>query len=145
MSKLIEFENGELVAVGNFLAQAKLKGKASRGRTKLIKLIEEKNKEYNEERDTVRDPYFQVDEKGEKIVKDNKYILKDESKGKELDKELADLAKETVGIEFTEYNEKIKALYDALNNYNYELSDADAVIYDLLLDKLEENYEKGDK
>ncbi|MDN7144451.1 DUF1617 family protein [Liquorilactobacillus mali] len=145
MSKLIEFKNGELVAVGNFLAQAKLKGKASRGRTKLIKLIEDKNKEYNEERDTVRDPYFQVDEKGEKIVKDNKYILKDESKGKELDKELADLAEETVGIEFTEYNEKIKALYDALNNYNYELSNADAVIYDLLLDKLEENYEKGDK
>lgn len=145
MSKLIEFKNGELVAVGNFLAQAKLKGKASRGRTKLIKLIEDKNKEYNEERDTVRDPYFQVDEKGEKIIKDNKYVLKDESKGKELDKELADLAEETVGIEFTEYNEKIKALYDALDNYNYELSNADAVIYDLLLDKLEENYEKGDK
>ncbi|MDN2452517.1 DUF1617 family protein [Lactobacillus sp. UCMA15818] len=145
MSKLIEFENGELVAVGNFLAQAKLKGKASRGRTKLIKSIEDKNKEYNDEINTVRDPYFQVDEKGEKIVKDNKYILKDESKGKELDKELADLAEETVGIEFTEYSEKIKALYEALNNYNYELSNADAVIYDLLLDKLEENYEKGDK
>ncbi|MFT8584828.1 DUF1617 family protein [Liquorilactobacillus hordei] len=145
MSKLIEFENGELVAVGNFLAQAKLKGKASRGRTKLIKLIEEKNKEYNEERDTVRDPYFQVDDNGEKIVKDNKYVLKDTSKGKDLDKELADLAEETVGIEFTEYNEKIKALYDALNNYNYELSNADAVIYDLLLDKLEENYEKEGK
>ncbi|EJF01098.1 DUF1617 family protein [Liquorilactobacillus mali] len=145
MSKLIEFENGELVAIGNFLAQAKLKGKASRGRTKLIKLIEDKNKEYNEERDTVRDPYFQVDEKGEKIVKDNKYVLKDTSKGKELDKELADLAEETVGIEFTEYNEKIKALYDALDNYNYELSNADAVIYDLLLDKLEENYEKEGK
>lgn len=145
MSKLIEFENGELVAVGNFLAQAKLKGKASRGRTKLIKLIEEKNKEYNEERDTVRDPYFQVDDKGEKIVKDNKYVLKDISKGKDLDKELTDLAEETVGIEFTEYNEKIKALYDALNNYNYELSNADAAIYDLLLDKLEENYEKEGK
>ncbi|MFT9003804.1 MAG: DUF1617 family protein [Liquorilactobacillus hordei] len=145
MAKLIEFENGELVAVGNFLAQSKLKGKASRGRTKLIKLIEEKNKEYNEERDTVRDPYFQVDDNGEKIVKDNKYVLKDTSKGKDLDKELADLAKETVGIEFTEYNEKIKALYDDLNNYNYELSDADAVIYDLILDKFEENYEKEGK
>ncbi|MFT9098521.1 DUF1617 family protein [Liquorilactobacillus sp.] len=145
MTKLIEFKNGELVAVGNFLAQAKLKGKASRGRTKLIKLIEEKNKEYNEERDTVRDPYFQVDDKGEKIVKDNKYVLKDTSKGKDLDKELADLAEETVGIEFTEYSEKFKALYDALNNYDYELSDANAVIYDLILDKFEKSFEKEGK
>ncbi|MFT8882666.1 MAG: DUF1617 family protein [Liquorilactobacillus hordei] len=145
MTKLIEFKNGELVAVGNFLAQAKLKGKASRGRTKLIKLIEEKNKEYNEERDTIRDPYFQVDEKGEKIVKDNNYVLKDTSKGKDLDKELADLAEEIVGIEFTEYSEKFKALYDALNNYNYELSDTNAVIYDLILDKFEKNFEKEGK
>ena len=145
MTKLIEFKNGELVAVGNFLAQAKLKGKASRGRTKLIKLIEEKNKEYNEERDTVRDPYFQVDDKGEKIVKNNKYVLKDISKGKDLDKELADLAEEIVGIEFTEYSEKFKALYDALNNYDYELSDTNAVIYDLILDKFEKNFEKEGK
>lgn len=142
MTKLIEFKNGELVAVGNFLAQAKLKGKASRGRTKLIMLIEEKNKEYNEERDTVRDPYFQVDDKGEKIVKDKKYVLKDVTKGKELDKELADLAAETVGIEFTEYSEKFKALYEELNNYGYELSNADAVLYDMILDKFEKSFEK---
>lgn len=142
MTKLIEFKNGELVAVGNFLAQAKLKGKASRGRTKLIRLIEEKNKEYNEERDSVRDPYFQVDDKGEKIVKDNKYVLKDVSKGKELDKELADLAAETVGIEFTEYSEKFKALYEELNNYGYELSNADAEFYDMILDKFDKSFEK---
>lgn len=142
MTKLIEFKNGELVAVGNFLAQAKLKGKASRGRTKLIKLIEEKIKEYNEERDSVRDPYFQVDDKGEKIVKDKKYVLKDVSKGKELDKELADLAAETVGIEFTEYSEKFKALYEELNNYGYELSNADAVLYDMILDKFDKSFEK---
>ncbi|MCP0885924.1 DUF1617 family protein [Ligilactobacillus sp. WILCCON 0076] len=145
MSKLIEFKNADLVPVGNFLAQAKLKGKASRGRTKLIKLLEDKNKEYNEDREEIRDPYFAKDDEGKSIVKDDKYVLKDETKADDLNKELIDLANENSKIEFTEYSEKFKALYEALNNYDYELSNADAVLYDLVLDQLENNFEKEGK
>ncbi|MCP0886922.1 DUF1617 family protein [Ligilactobacillus sp. WILCCON 0076] len=142
MSKLIEFKNADLVPVGNFLAGLKLKGKASRGRTKLIKLLEDKNKEYNEDREEIRDPYFEHDDKGERVTKDNAYVLKDKTKEKDLNKELIDLANENSKIEFTEYSEKFKALYDGLNNYDYELSNTDAALYDLVLDQLENNFEK---
>jgi hypothetical protein len=145
MTKTIKLQNADLVLVGNFLGKLKLKGKASRGRTKLIKLLEAKNKEYNEDREETRDPYFEHDDKGERVAKDNVYVLKDPTKGADLNKELTDLAKEKAVVEFTEYSEKFKALYDALNAYPYELADADAVLYDLILDELENNFEKEGK
>lgn len=145
MTKTIELKNADLVPTGNFLAGLKLKGKASRGRTKLIKLLEAKNKEYNEDREEIRDPYFLHDDKGSRVTKDNKYVLKDETKGADLNKELADLAKEKAVIEFTEYSEKLQALYEALANYDYELSNTDAVVYDLVMDELENNFEKEGK
>lgn len=142
MTKTIKLQNADLVPVGNFLGKLKLKGKASRGRTKLIKLLEAKNKEYNEDREEIRDPYFEHDDKGERVTKDNAYVLKDSTKGADLNKELTDLAKEDAVIEFTEYSEKFQALYEALNAYPYELADADAALYDLVLDELENNFEK---
>lgn len=142
MTKTIKLQNADLVPVGNFLGKLKLKGKASRGRTKLIKLLEAKNKEYNEDREEVRDPYFEHDDKGKRVTKDNAYVLKDPTKGADLNKELVDLAKEDAVIEFTEYSDKFRALYDALNAYSYELADADATLYDLLMDELENNFKK---
>lgn len=142
MTKAIKLQNADLVPTGNFLGKLKLKGKASRGRTKLIKLLEAKNKEYNDDREEIRDPYFEHDDKGERVTKDNAYVLKDSTKGADLNKELTDLAKEDVVIEFTEYSEKFQALYEALNAYPYELADADAALYDLVLDELENNFEK---
>lgn len=142
MTKTIKLQNADLVPVGNFLGKLKLKKKASRGRTKLIKLLEAKNKEYNEDREEVRDPYFEHDEKGDRVTKDNAYVLKDPTKGADLNKELVDLAKEDAVIEFTEYSDKFRALYDALNSYEYELADSDASLYDLLMDELENNFKK---
>ena len=81
MTRTIKLQNADLVPVGNFLGKLKLKGKASRGRTKLIKLLEAKNKEYNEDREEIRDPYFEHDEKGDRVTKDNAYVLKDPTKG----------------------------------------------------------------
>lgn len=145
MTKTIKLQNADLVPVGNFLGKLKLKGKASRGRTKLIKLLGAKNKEYNEDREEIRDPYFEHDDKGERVIKDNAYVLKDSTKGADLNKELVALAKEEAVVEFTEYSEKFQALYDALNAYSYELADADATLYDLLMDELENNFEKEGK
>jgi hypothetical protein len=142
MTKTIKLQNADLVPVGNFLGKLKLKKKASRGRTKLIKLLEAKNKEYNEDREEVRDPYFEHNEKGDRVTKDNAYVLKDPTKGADLNKELVDLAKEDAVIEFTEYSDKFRALYDALNSYEYELADSDASLYDLLMDELEDNFKK---
>lgn len=142
MTKTIKLQNADLVPVGNFLGKLKLKKKASRGRTKLIKLLEAKNKEYNEDREEVRDPYFEHNEKGDRVTKDNAYVLKDSTKGADLNKELVDLAKEDAVIEFTEYSDKFRALYDALNSYEYELADSDASLYDLLMDELENNFKK---
>ncbi|MCP9358500.1 DUF1617 family protein [Liquorilactobacillus satsumensis] len=145
MTKTLEFRNGEVVAVGNFLAGLKLKNKASRGRTKLIKLLDKKNKEFSEDRDEIRDPYFVKDESGKAVVKDNQYELKNKDKVGELNNKLNELAEEKAVIEFTEYNEKIKALYDALSNYTEDLSNSDAILYDLVMDQLENNFAKEGK
>ena len=43
----MEIKNGEITAYVEFLQKLNLKSRASRGRTKLIKLLEKKIEEYN--------------------------------------------------------------------------------------------------
>lgn len=145
MAKTIEFKNEELAAIANFLGDLKLKNKPSRGRSKLIKLLASKNQEYLDERDEERMPYFKKDENGNPVVEDNKYVLEDESKKQELDKILKDIAAEKAVIDLTEHTEKIEALYRALENYEEVMTGEDALIYDTLLDQLENIFEGEDE
>lgn len=139
----LNFKNAELVAVGNFLDSLKLKGRASRGRTKLIKVFAEKNKEYTEDLDEIRKNYFEVDDRGELKKDGDHYIFKNEDDLPQLQKEMSDLAEEKAVIDCTEYLEKFKALYQELLDYPYELDSQAALIYDVLMDQLEKTEEEG--
>ena len=139
----LNFKNAELVAVGNFLDSLKLKGRASRGRTKLIKVFAEKNKEYTEDLDEIRKNYFEVDDRGELKKDGDHYIFKNEDDLPQLHKEMRDLAEEKAVIDCTEYLEKFKALYQELLDYPYELDSQAALIYDVLMDQLEKTEEEG--
>ncbi|WP_311408383.1 DUF1617 family protein [Liquorilactobacillus uvarum] len=145
MSKTLEFRNVELLPVVNFLAGLKLKGKASRGRSKFMKLLVKKNDEYIDDRDETRKPYFIKDKSGKLVAKNGKYQYKDPSKDKELTDELNNLGEEKAVIEFTEYSQKLQTLYLALSNYEGEFSGQEAVLYDLVMDQLEINFEKEGK
>ena len=136
MTKTLTFKNAELAPVGNFLGGLSLKNKASRGRTKLIKFISTKNDEYNEDRKEALEPFFKDGE----LLKDADGNV-DQVNNAKAAKVAAEIEAEPAVIEFTEYSDKMKALYEAISDYSGELSDTDATIYDLLMDQLETAFE----
>ncbi|BCX29449.1 hypothetical protein LTWDN19_00160 [Latilactobacillus curvatus] len=142
MTKTLAFKNKELAAIGNFLGTLSLKNKASRGRTKLIKLISAKNDEYNEERKDALEPYIKKDEAGKDVEGSTPgSVVLIEEKQDEATSAIKEIDEESAVIEFTEYNEKMKALYDAIVDYPTEFSNQDAAAYDLLMDQLESAFE----
>ncbi len=142
MTKTLTFKNEELAAIGNFLGTLSLKNKASRGRTKLIKLISAKNDEYNEDRKGTLEPFIKKDEAGNNVEGDTpgSVVLIEEKTG-EANAAINEIDNESAVIDFTEYSEKMKSLYDVIVDYPTEFSDTDAVIYDLLMDQLESAFE----
>lgn len=140
MTQTLTFKNMELVPVANFLNELNLKNKASRGRTKLIKLLSAKNDEYNDDRKEVSDPYFKDGE----LLKDadGNVDKKNEAKARKV---LNEIEQETSIIDFTEYSDKLKVLYESIIDYPNDFSDTDAVIYDLLMDQFELVFEDNEK
>lgn len=136
MTKTLEFKNKDMVAVGNFLGTLNLKSKASRGRSKLVKLLMVKIGEYNDDRKEALDPYFKD---GELLKdKDGKNLPENEENAKKI---VEEMESETAVIEFTEYSEKLKALYEAIVDYPGEFNGVDGMAYDLLMDQLESAFE----
>lgn len=140
MTQTLTFKNMEVVPVANFLNGLNLKNKASRGRTKLIKLLSAKNDEYNDDRKEVSDPYFKDGE----LLKDADGNVDKENEAKAR-KVLNEIEQETSIIDFTEYSDKLKVLYESIIDYPNDFSDTDAVIYDLLMDQFELVFEDNEK
>ena len=142
MTKTLAFKNEELAAIGNFLGTLSLKNKASRGRTKLIKLISAKNDEYIEDRKETLEPFIKKDEAGNSVEGDTPgSVVLIEEKQDEATAAIKEIDEESAVIEFTEYSEKMKALYDDIADYPTEFSNQDAAAYDLLMDQLESAFE----
>ncbi|MCP8855921.1 DUF1617 family protein [Latilactobacillus sakei] len=142
MTKTLAFKNEELAAIGNFLGTLSLKNKASRGRTKLIKLISAKNDEYNEERKDALEPFIKKDEAGNDVEGDTPgSVVLIQEKRDEANTAIKEIDEESAVIDFTEYSEKMKALYDDIADYPTEFSNQDAAAYDLLMDQLESAFE----
>lgn len=134
----MEIKNGEITAYVEFLQKLNLKSRASRGRTKLIKLLEKKINEFNMDLNSLRDEYFKKDEQGQFIQENGKLVVKDGVSVEEAQSEADELNNENAVILLDEYKEQIKAMYQALDEYDDELSGTDATIYDDLMEKLEE-------
>lgn len=135
----MEIKNGEITAYVEFLQKLNLKSRASRGRTKLIKLLEKKIDEFNADLNSVRDEFFKKDDKGHFIQDDNgKLVIKDGVSVGEAQAEADKLTNENAVILLDEYEQQIKAMYQALDEYDGELSGTDATIYDDLMEKLEQ-------
>ena len=135
----MEIKNGEIAAYVEFLQKLNLKSRASRGRTKLIKLLDKKIDEFNADLNSVRDEFFKKDDKGHFIQDDNgKLVIKDGVSVGEAQAEADKLTNENAVILLDEYEQQIKAMYQALDEYDGELSGTDATIYDDLMEKLEQ-------
>ena len=134
----MEIKNGEITAYVEFLQKLNLKSRASRGRTKLIKLLEKKINEFNMDLNSLRDEDFKKDEQGQFIQENGKLGVKDGVIVGEAQAEADKLTNENAVILLDEYEQQIKAMYQALDEYDGELSGTDATIYDDLMDKLEQ-------
>ena len=135
----MEIKNGEITAYVEFLQNLNLKSRASRGRTKLIKLLEKKIDEFNMDLNSLRDEYFQKDDQGQFIQENGKLVVKDGVSVGEAQAEADKLTNENAVILLDEYEQQIKAMYQALDEYDDELSGTDATIYDDLMEKLEQS------
>lgn len=133
----MEIKNGEITAYVEFLQKLNLKSRASRGRTKLIKLLQKKIDEYNADIASLRDEYFKKDDKGNFVQENGTLVVKDGVSVGEAQAEADKLTNENAVILLDEYEQQIKAMYQALDEYDGELSGTDATIYDDLMEKLE--------
>lgn len=142
----VTFTNGELVTIANTLAEFKLKGRASLGRTWLIKNLEKLNEQFNADRLATQKNFFKTDENGEFVYKKDKktLILKDDHTMDEAQKEFDQLVEEPVSIEISSYSVRMKALYHALEDYPYELEGQTALVYALIFDQFDKAYGKGE-
>ena len=86
---------------------------------------------------SLRDEYFKKDEQGQFIQENGKLVVKDGVSVEEAQAEADELNNENAVILLDEYKEQIKAMYQALDEYDGELSGTDATIYDDLMEKLE--------
>ena len=114
---------------------------ASLGRSKLIKLIVAKNKEFQDDLNEIRDQFFVKDDDGQFKVENEKLVYKDKSQKDEANKQVNALDNEKAVIEITEYSSKLKKLYTALQNYDEEFSNQDAVAYDIVMDTFEDAFD----
>jgi len=160
MKTTIEFKNSELTGLANVLGGFKLKGKASLGRSVLIRKFAKKQEEVNDDLIDIQKKYFETDEDGSlrvlkgsngKLVPKSELADKNDPKklgskaAKELEDEIKDLNNETSIIDFSEYSPRFKALKVALEDYPYELESNSAIAYERVYDQLEQAFSKGDK
>lgn len=140
------FKNGELVNVYQALQGYKLKGRASLGRTWLGKRLADANKQFNEDRTATQKVYFKTDD-GEFVYQADKktLILKDDYTMAEAQSNFDQLVNEEITIDVSQYSARIKALYQALADYPYELEGMTAEVYAVLFDELDKAFGKGGK
>ena len=135
---MLTLKNNELAPAINFLSGLELAPKASRCRSKLIKKLMEKYEEFSEDEKNLFEKYGERDDDGELVKTGEKnYKLVPET-AKECLAEQQLLIDEEVMISLDEIKEKVKYLVSKLDKLDVKLAGNDAVIYDVIMDKLEE-------
>ncbi|MBO2724823.1 DUF1617 family protein [Lactiplantibacillus plantarum] len=160
MKTTISFKNRELAGIANTLGQFKLKGKASLGRSTLIRKLANKQEEYVSDRVGIQQKYFEADKDGNLKIQDDgseKLIPKSELSDKKdpsrlskdsesnLNAEMNELSDDLANINFSEYSDRFKGLKLSLDDYPYELEKEDAIAYERVYDQLEQAFSKGEK
>lgn len=127
----LQFINGSIQSIVEYLPKLQLKGRENRARQKLLKKVSEKFQEF----------YSDVQEIKSEHPNDT------EKQNEELDT----LLKEEITIDMTEYAKLMPHLYEALLDYPHEIDSekapgkpSDAAVHDYLIDVLEAEIEEAE-
>ena len=119
--KQFNLKNNELVAVHNAVFNIEVSNtKVNRGKFKLLKLIEKKIKEKDDDRKAILVQYSEKDGDGEAIIENESYTLIEETKAEALEA-LKDLEEESVAVVYGEYANNIKPYMEFLDSYEGQL------------------------
>lgn len=135
---MLSLKNKELAPIINFLSAVELSPKASRCRSKLVKKLLEKHTELKEDLEEIIKKFGKRDDNGEIIRLENGNVEFSEDTREEGIKEQEELFDEEISINLDEIKKKVKFLVTNLDQLDTKLSGYDAEIYDMLMDKLEE-------
>ncbi|KSU13657.1 Phage protein [Lactococcus lactis subsp. lactis] len=135
---MLSLKNKELAPVINFLSAVELSPKASRCRSKLVKKLLEKHTELKEDLEDIIEKFGKRDDNGEIIRLENGNVEFSEDTKDQGIKDQEELFDEEISINLDEIKKKVKFLVTNLDQLDAKLSGYDAEIYDLLMDKLEE-------
>lgn len=135
---MLSLKNKELAPIINFLLAVELSPKASRCRSKLVKKLLEKHTELKEDLEDIIEKFGKRDDNGEIIRLENGNVEFSEDTKDQGIKEQEELFDEEISINLDEIKKKVKFLVINLDQLDTKLSGYDAELYDLLMDKLEE-------
>lgn len=135
---MLSLKNKELAPIINFLSAVELSPKASRCRSKLVKKLWEKHTELKEDLEKIIEKFGKRDDNGEIIRLENGNVEFSEDTKEGGIKEQEELFDEEISINLDEIKKKVKFLVTNLDQLDTKLSGYDAEIYDMLMDKLEE-------
>ncbi|MEK3821362.1 hypothetical protein MKY20_20015 [Cytobacillus sp. FSL W8-0315] len=145
----VEIENGKLVAAINFMYDLKLTRKHSRFRRHFIEKMSERLKRVEEDRKTLAKEHSHKDEKGEAIVKDGQFDIKDMVA---FSSDMKELNTEKLVIEGGDNREMIRTIKHVLKKFeNVEYEAQASEVYDYLCEQFgvdeeeEQENEKGAK
>ena len=135
---MLSLKNKELAPIINFLSKVELSPKASRCRSKLVKKLLEKHAELKEDLEVIIDKFGKRDENDKIIQLEDGNVEFSDDRKEEGIKEQQILLDEEVSINLDEIKERVKFLVSKLDKIDTKLSGYDAEIYDIIMDKLEE-------
>lgn len=118
----IKIQNKELSNVVQFLENLTMKGKQSLARSRMLQILEKKQKEFNEDRKTVIVDSADKDDKGEAIINDDgTYKLSAEGNAV-ASKEISNLLEEYAVIEYGEHSSRLNDLEKYVTEFNEEVT-----------------------
>lgn len=135
----VKIKNAYLGQAISLLFNLSLKGKQSRHRTKFIKLLDARLKEYAESEMELLKEYAVLDDKGEIVqTEDKKGVkLKDPGQAAECQKELEELREEELVIEGGDAQGMLKTVKAVLDECDKEFKGAEATTYDYLCEQFD--------
>lgn len=136
---LFKIQNGEISKVLTFLQEVKLSGRASRGRTRLSKMLEDKIDILSQYQEEMIKKYVQL-ENGQPKVNDEQtsFVYNSKEDAIAYTTEFTELLTDTAAVDMSEYEAEMNSLLNGLLDSEQELNGEEALIYDLLCSQLED-------